>query len=337
MHKHSERGGIRSVLLAIAALVLLMAIALVVVKKLESGMAPSITDAGQQLTSHSRSADTAQVFMNDRWYAQRNMETLLIMGVDDLGRLNERDGYGNTQQTDFLVLFMRDLDTGRTGAIHLNRDTVTDINTIGLTGQNTGMRRAQLALAYNYGNDDNASSMNVVAAVERLLYGIEVDHYITVTMDSVPIINDWAGGVMVEVLDDFTGIDNTLVQGEMVKLKGAQALTYVRSRKGLDDSSNVRRMERQRQYASEWASSAKGKLEDTEAVTELVFELDGYYCSSCTIDDLNNFAKSLASNPSVPIYEVAGKAVKGDEYMEFHVDEEELQQLVLKLFYVPVS
>lgn len=322
---------------AMIALALTVAGMIIGAHLLEKKMAVPIRNVGEQLTSHTTERNTAQVFVNGRWYAERNLETVLVMGVDAQEGLAQQDSYNNDDQTDFLMLFLQDVDTGRSAAIHLNRDTMTDITTLGVTGQPTGTRRAQLALAYNYGSGDHVSSNNVVDAVEHLLYGMQVDHYITLSMDAVPIMNDWAGGVAVEVLDDFSGIDDSLVMGEMIRLKGNQALTYVRTRKGLDDSSNLHRMERQRQYASEWVASARRQLDNAESVADLVLQLDGHYRSDCTIDQLRSFAQNLSANPSVHAYELEGEAVKGDVHMEFYVDETALQQLVLELFYVPVE
>ena len=335
-YRKSQKAWQRYVL-AIVSLVLVFGVAVLGVRIMEQRMNVKVENAGEQLTAHTAAQNTAQVFMNNRWYARRNVTTLLIMGVDDSGNLKESDSYNNSHQTDFLVLYLRDLDTGRAAAIHLNRDTMTDITMLGVTGQPVGSRYAQLALAYNYGNGDHNSSENVISAVEHLLYGMEVDNYITVTMDAVPIINDWAGGVTVEVLEDMTGSDEKLVKGQMVRLEGKQALSYVRTRMGLDDSTNINRMKRQRQYASAWAESARNKLGDAQAVTELLMQLDGYYRSDCTADQLAELAKVFGDNINVPMYEIQGQAVQGKEYMEFYVDEEKLQQLILELFYSPVN
>jgi len=333
--KHSS--GLLGRWLSVAALLLVAVVCFAAVRIVEDRMTVEIENAGMQMTAHTNSRSNAQIFMNENWHAKRNTETLLVMGVDNYGPLTEADAYNTGRQTDFLVLFLRDVDTGRASAIHLNRDTMTDITTLGVTGEPTGTMNAQLALAYNYGDGGVQSSSNVVSAVEHLLYGIEIDHYITVTMDAVPIMNDWAGGVAVEVLDDFTSIDSGLVQGELVKLDGKQALAYVRTRKGLDDSSNLHRMERQRQYASEWIKSAREKLGDRQAVVNLARQLDGYYQSNCTIDQLAAYAQSLSDNPSMPVYETEGTAEQGEIYMEYHVDEYALQQMVLQLFYAPVE
>ena len=334
--RRKRRGGLRAVCAA-AGLVLVIVLAVAAARMLESGMTVEVKNAGQQLTSHTQQTTTAQVFMNGRWYAKKDVETLLVMGIDTYGALTSSGSYNNTHQVDFLALYILDPQTGESRALHLNRDTMTDITTLGVTGKKTGTRRAQLALAYNYGSGDQVSSANVVTAVEYLLYGIEVDHYITMTMDAVPIVNDWVGGVTVEVLDDFAGIDDALVQGQSVKLEGAQALTYVRTRKGLDDSSNLHRMERQRQYAAEWLKLARPQLEDTMAIADLVTRLDAYYRTDCTVEQLESLARSLSASESIPVAELQGEAIRGEDFMEFYVDEDALQQLVLELFYYPVD
>ena len=57
-----------------------------------------------------------------------------------------------------------------------------------------------------------------------LLGGTEIDHYLAMTMSAIPQINDLVGGVPVTVLDDFSGIDDSLVKGEEITLMGEQAL-----------------------------------------------------------------------------------------------------------------
>lgn len=337
--EHRRRGvrGLRKEFLAAIALAIIIAIGAVAAYVVETRMNVPISNAGEQVTAHTTALNTAQVFVNGQWYAERNVETLLVMGIDNYEGIDGDGSYNNTNQTDFLVLYVRDEDSGRTAVLHLNRDTMTKITTLGVTGQVTGSRTAQLALAYNYGGGDHISSNNVVDAVEHLLYGIEVDHYITVTMGGVPIINDWAGGVTVEVKDDFSDIDPALAQGTYVKLTGTQALTYVRTRRGLDDSTNLHRMERQQQYASAWVETARTKLADVEAVADLLMQMDDYYRTDCTAEELEEIAQGLSNSPSVPIYETEGQAVQGELFMEFYVDEEALQQLVLELFYAPVG
>ncbi len=336
-HRRKKHSGLSKAILATGAIILVILVAVVAVRFAENRLNVSVENAGQQMTSHQKSANAAQVFMNGRWFAQKDLETVLVMGIDTHGVLTSSGSYNNTNQVDFLTVLIRDPNTNESKAIHLNRDTMTEITVLGVTGQVAGTRNAQLALAFNYGNGRQVSSNNVVTAVEHLLYGMEIDHYITMTMDAVPIINDWAGGVTVEVLDDFSGIDASLVQGELVTLHGEQALTYVRTRRGLDDSSNLHRMERQRQYASAWTKKVEHKFDDPQAMADFLIRLDGYYLTDCTAEELEVLVRNLSENASVETHEIEGEAVAGETYMEYYVNEEALQQLILDLFYVPVA
>lgn len=315
---------------------LVMVLVVIAVGEYESRTSIKIEDAGQQLTAHTDAATTAQVFMNGRWHAKRDVDTVLLIGIDNMG-LNQSSGsYTNLNQADFLALFIHDKVSGKNSVIHLNRDTMTDIPVLGVTGEAAGKRHAQLALAYNYGQGGIDSGRNTAKAVSHLLYGAEVDHFITLAMDAVPIVNDWAGGVTVKVEDDFTGIDDALQPGSEVTLLGQQALTYVRVRRGLDDSTNLQRMKRQRTYASQWLKAAQPYLNDTSAVAELILQLSDYHYSDCTANELSEFAAMVGQHPSIEIYEIDGEARQGEQYMEFYVDESAVQQLVLKLFYSPV-
>lgn len=303
---------------------------------LENRRSVPIENAGRRLTAYTTRRDGEQVFMNDRWHVGRKLDTLLVIGIDDFGAMTGSKSYNNSSQADFLALFVRDQDTDEKSVIHLNRDAMTNIPVLGLTGQKAGTTYGQLALSFNYGSGREDSCKNVVDAVSHLLYGIEIDHYLAVTMDAVPIMNDWVGGVTVEVRDDFTGIDDTLKLGSMVKLQGDRALTYVRTRHGLDDSSNLHRMERQRQYAAAWMEKAQPFLKDATAVTDLLMKIDPYHFTDYEAEDFVLLGEMLSDNGRLMSYELPGENVLGERFMEYHVDDAALAEMVLNLFYVPI-
>lgn len=322
-------------LVALCALAVLL-LGVFLALSLESRLSAPIENAGQRITAYTAHRDGEQVFMNGQWHVARNLDTLLVIGVDDFGAMTSSNSYNNSSQADFLALFVRDQDTGERAVLHLNRDAMTDIPVLGLTGQRAGSTWGQLALSFNYGRGQEDSCKNVVDAVSHLLYGVEIDHYIAVTMDAVPIMNDWVGGVEVEVKDDFTGIDDTLKLGSMVKLQGDRALTYVRTRRGLEDSTNLRRMERQRQYATAWMEAAQPFLQDTKAIADLILSIDKYHYTDYTVEQFVQFGDMLTSKGELPSYELPGENVLGKVYMEYHVDDAALADMVLRLFYTPV-
>ena len=188
------------------------------------------------------------VYYNHGWHAQRKeLETVLILGIDKYAVDQEESVHGSYEQADFMMLLVLDQEAGISTGIHLNRDTMTEMKVLNDAGAVAGTKTGQLTLSHTYGGTAQIRCKNTVDAVSNLLYGVGIDHYLSLTMDSVAVLNDLAGGITLEVLDDFPE-ESGLVKGKTATLRGQQALTYVRTRKGLDDSSNLHRMERQRQY-----------------------------------------------------------------------------------------
>ena len=277
-------------------------------------------------------------YYNGTAYAKKeDLETVLLLGVDKFeGETPE--GYLNNQQADFLLLLVMDKQNETCTPIQLNRDTMTQIRILGVTGEPAGTTTGQLALAHTYGSGEEDSCENTALAVSNLLYGMEIDHYVSLTMDGVALLNDLVGGVTVEVLDDFSGIDDSLMQGEIVTLKGQQALTYVRSRGGMEDSSNLHRMERQRQYLAALQQQLKAAVRQEDGFTlDALLQLNEYMVSDCTVDQLSNLGDSLAAYQVSDILTTPGDAQEGEEFIEFTVDEAALQQLVMDVFYEPVE
>ena len=325
---------------AILAVVLVLLAGMLLLQRWENTQDAPVSSSGEVSSVEADApVDGREItYYNGTAYAKReNLETVLLLGVDKFeGETPE--GYVNNQQTDFLLLLVMDKENETCTPIQLNRDTMTQIQILGVTGEPAGTFTGQLALAHTYGSGEEDSCENTVLAVENLLYGVGIDHYVSLTMDGVALLNDLVGGVTVEVLDDFSGIDDSLVQGETVTLQGQQALTYVRSRGGMEDSSNLHRMERQRQYLSALQQQLKQASQQEDGFTlDALLQLNEYMVSDCTVNQLSDLGDSLAAYQVSDILTTPGDAQEGEEFMEFSVDEAALQQLVMDVFYEPVE
>lgn len=325
---------------AILAVVLVLLAGMLLLQRWENTQDAPVSSSGEvsSVEADAPVDDREITYYNGTAYARReDLETVLLLGVDKFeGETPE--GYLNNQQADFLLLLVMDKQNETCTPIQLNRDTMTQIQILGVTGEPAGTFTGQLALAHTYGSGEEDSCENTVLAVSNLLYGMEIDHYVSLTMDGVALLNDLVGGVTVEVLDDFSGIDDSLVQGETVTLQGQQALTYVRSRGGMEDSSNLHRMERQRQYLSALQQQLKAAVRQEDGFTlDALLQLNEYMVSDCTVNQLSDLGDSLAAYQVSDILTTPGDAQEGEEFMEFSVDEAALQQLVMDVFYERVE
>ena len=321
----------------VLALVLVVLAVMLVVRQVDQQPAKEVSSTDSNLTDFSSQPEREIAYYNGTAYAKKeDLETVLLMGLDKFEG-NSPESYLNNQQADFLLVLVIDEQAQTCTPIQLNRDTMTQIQILGVTGEPAGTFTGQLALAHTYGSGEEDSCENQVLAVSNLLYGMEIDHYISMTMDGVALLNDLVGGVTVEVMDDFSGIDDTLVQGETVTLLGEHALTYVRSRGGLDDSTNLHRMERQRQYLSALQGQMKKASQEEGFTLDALMQINEYLVSDCTINQLSDLAENLNTYEVGEILTTQGEAQVGEEFMEFTVDEDALQQLVMEVFYEPVE
>jgi len=217
--------------------------------------------------------------------------------------------------------------------LSLNRDTIVEMPVLGLGGKPAGTTTAQLALAHTYGNGLESSCENTMNTVSGMLGGIRIDHYVSMNLDALAILNDAVGGVTVNNTADFSAVDATIPMGE-VTLHGEQALTYVRSRYSVGDQLNITRMGRQQEYMTGWLAAFQEKIEtDTEFLTQAYEDVDEYIVTDCSMQVLMDMIDDYADYTLKEMVTPEGENIKGEKYYEFHVDEEKLDAMVLELFY----
>lgn len=276
------------------------------------------------------------VFYNGREYtAKPHIETILVLGIDKyVENANAVPGSKNSMQSDFIALLVMNADTKTADLLMINRDTMCDVDTIGMDGKYAGTDEMQIALAHTYGSGGADSCENAVRTVKNLLGGAEINHYAAFTMDAVPVINDLCGGIKVKITDDF-GDDPVFVLGSEVTLRGTDALRYVRARGEIAaEPTNINRMSRQREYLESLYKAAREKAaKDGSFVYNAGRKAADYITSDLSVNDLSNFAERLKDYEPGGIYTVPGTADYSGEYVRFYIDEDALNELVLQLLY----
>lgn len=286
--------------------------------------------------SHSEYNDISITYDGVKYTPNKDVQGILVLGLDKFDDSVDNSGYYNNQQADFIMLFAVDNKNGTYSAIHLNRDTMAEINVLGVAGEKIDTVTEQLALSHAYGNGKEVSCRNTADAVSNVLNGIPIERYVSVTMDAIPVITDLVGGVEVEVKDDFSEIDDSLVMGEKVVLNGDNVLNFVRTRYGMKDSSNQARMVRQQDYLVSLFEAFEEKVNnDDNFILNASLELSDYIVSNYTLSQLENLVDNLSEYKFEQIYTIEGESKVGDKYMEFYPEDDSVSQVVTKLFYVP--
>ncbi len=269
-----------------------------------------------------------------RYYPRQDIVVVLLMGIDKDGVVaGDETDRGHT--ADMIGLLIFDEKAEACELLLLNRDTMVTMNSLDELGRENGRYYCQLALSHAYGSGREDSCENVRNTVSSLLYGINIDHYVALNMGGIGVINDAVGGVTVEVTDDFSAVDPSIGMGE-VTLRGQQAMNFVRSRRGLGDQLNVSRMERHKTYFDGFMVALQNKLtEGSGFAFSLYEEAAPYMVTDCSMNVLTSMLDRYADYELVEIVSAEGENVRGEQYMEFYVDEEKLDALILRLFYAP--
>lgn len=276
------------------------------------------------------SADN-RLYVDGMAYYPKTLETLLFIGVDS-SETAEETATHNGMQSDFLALLIVDHREQTYSVLHLNRDTMCEVPTLDSEGHRVGTQIAQLAFAHTYGSGGKDSCLNTVSIVSHLLYGVEILHYASIPIADIGKVNDAVGGVNVLVEDDFSAVDPTLVQGTVVHLTGAQAEHFVRARGGMTDSTNLRRMARQQQYMEGFLQA-----QQEDIAQHLMEALGEDLVTDLSISKAASLAEACSKYRFTGLKTLPGEAKDGREYVEYILDDTALRQLILDMFYRPIT
>ena len=269
------------------------------------------------------------------YFPRQDITVVMILGIDQYGPVEHSGSYNNRGASDMVALMIFDEKDQTYSVLGLNRDTMVEMPVLGIGGKVAGTQYAQLALSHTQGSGLEDSCENVRKTVSDLLYGLNIDYYISMNMDAIATLNDAAGGVTVNVTEDFSAVDPTIPMGK-VTLNGQQAINYVRTRKDIGDQLNISRMERQEGYIKSLLKSMKNKLDNSSSFALSVHEkIAPYIVTDMSTTVFSNILQRYSDYEFTQIISPEGENVLSEEYYEFHLDEKKLDDLILQYFYVP--
>lgn len=265
-----------------------------------------------------------------------HIRTYLYMGIDKDGPVTEAEDSVSGGQSDAMFLIVVDSEKKTISVLSINRNTMTDVDVYDKDGNFVETRELQICLQHGFGDGMRTSCQRSVDAVSNLLYGEPVSGYIAMNMDAMPMMNDSVGGVTVEVLDDLTSPSRnvSLHKGETVTLNGDEAYVYLRSRDINEFDSATERLNRQMQYIQAFVKQAKSK--DAATLVSAYNAITDYIVTNVDVPNLVNKLTTYEFDDS-RMYTIPGETQMGEQYEEYHVDEDALYQVMLDIFYKPVE
>lgn len=265
------------------------------------------------------------------------IKTILYAGVDSTGKMEQTLQYGNKARADVISLVIMDEKHKKMTILPVNRDTMTEVRRYSMNGNDNGTYTTHLGYAYSYGDGGKASCENLCEAVSNLLGGIPVREYVVTNQDSMPYINDLAGGITLTVPnDDLKEAYPELSKGATVTLNDKNIQSFLQYRDTEEEFSNEGRMERQKAYVTAYIE--KVRQMDTSAAAntwEAMEDMEDYLQTSITRNEYLDLAELIKKTEFTEesFASIEGEDRTGELHDEFHPDEDALKKLVIGLFY----
>ena len=258
-----------------------------------------------------------------------NIQTILFMGIDKNAKSDMGDRAGENGQSDSLNLLIVDRETKKAQILQISRDSMVDIDIYSASGEKMMSEPGQIALQYAYGDGEEESCRLTAGKVSELLYGVNIDSYLSLTMEGMVKAADAIGGVTMTVLEDYTWIDPAFSKGATLTMDGEMVEKYVRSRDTEVLDSNVQRMERQSQFMGALIEKLQN-VKETSNYLSLYQQMEPYMVTNMTADEMKSLSEYDIDTNTL---EVPGEVILKDGHAQFIIDNEALRKIILKTFY----
>lgn len=258
--------------------------------------------------------------------------TILLLGVDRTGE-EPAGGYRSGGQADFLCLLAVDHTERCMTPVLIDRDAMAEITILDIFGNASGTRRAQVCLAYSFGDGAGKSCELTAEAVSGLMCGIPIDFYAAVDLDGIGVLNRALGGVTIMLEEDLTALHPDLQQGSTLCLTDEQAHLFVRSRRSIGDGTNLSRMRRQQQYLTQAAALIMARLRQDSAFADSLYSaMQPYMVTSMSRGRAVNELWAVREYAlAEPVWLVGRHSTGAGGFTEFHVDSSSTQALLVQL------
>ena len=273
-----------------------------------------------------------------KYQYNEHLSNYLFMGIDTREQEEDNQVRGENGRADAIYLLSYDRVKKTAKAFAIPRDTMASIHTYSVDGTDLGLVEDHINMQYVYGDGKEKSCQLMKESVSNLMYGIPIQGYLALNMDGIPVAVGALKSVDVVVPNSsLESVDSKYKKGTKVAITEENAELFVRYRDTHIAQSAMMRMERQKAFMEAFMETARTKASnDTALVLNMYDSLKPYMVTSMGTD---LFAQLLDASyeSDDKIQDIPGEKVDGNVFDEYHINEEELYELVLQHFYKEVQ
>lgn len=128
-----------------------------------------------------------------KYFPKQDIETILFIAVDgDEEIVADEDSQCGIVAEEIMLVIL-DKTKKQIDFINLDCDIATDIPTLDADGKKSGTTFSKIGRAYSYGDGMETSCQNTMDTVSSMMYGVEIDHFISLNMEALRILSEAAG------------------------------------------------------------------------------------------------------------------------------------------------
>lgn len=284
-------------------------------------------------TDLSQNSDIVE-YKGETYRYNDHLSNYLFLGIDTRETVDTYQSQADAGQADAIFLVSMDRATEKIKVLFIPRDSMTRIEVFNPYGQSLGETTDHLNIQYAFGDGKEKSCELMKTAVSNMLDGLPIQGYCSMNMDGISVITDFVGGIQLTIPDDsLADMNPEYKKGAVVDITGETAEQFVRYRDIDKTQSALVRQERQKTFLQALVQKAQEKAgEDAGFVTGLYDSVKSY-----TVTNMGNdiFAKLLAAsqNGITDTETVPGEGTHGENFDEYHIDEDALSDLIISMFY----
>lgn len=302
-------------------------------KNVASSKAGGQNSDSRNQTDLSQNGDIVE-YKGETYKYNDHLSNYLFLGIDTRETVDTYQSQADAGQADAIFLVSMDRATEKIKVLFIPRDSMTRIEVFNPYGQSLGETTDHLNIQYAFGDGKEKSCELMKTAVSDMLDGLPIQGYCSMNMDGISVITDFVGGIQLTIPDDsLADVNPEYKKGAVVDITGETAEQFVRYRDIDKTQSALVRQERQKTFLQALVQKAQEKAgEDAGFVTGLYDSVKSY-----TVTNMGNdiFAKLLAAsqNGITDTETVPGEGTHGENFDEYHIDEDALSDLIISMFY----
>lgn len=287
------------------------------------------------------------IYKHKKYSYNSNIINLLVLGIDDLDVVKEKEGLFNGGQSDAIMMLSLDTANKKFWIVQVPRDAVAYVDLYDEKGNIANSIEAQITVQHGFGNGLEESNYRSAKAISRMFYGLPIHSVTSANMGGVIAVNDAIGGVTVQSLYTFTtawndyGTNETFIEGETYTLMGTSAYNYVHYRDITRMNTSSERLARQKQYLNSFFNSAWSTIaHNPTRIIDIYNTAMDYIITDISTSEMVMLVSEAAGCSYEGIYTLEGKVRDGQKVGEsehFDLDQDTLKEYLVDNYYIKVE